>query len=121
VTDEPKTLEERAWEVCIETLMKLCVKQQAKAKSDAKSITAQRQIKLDAAKELGKLLKGKRESVVAKTESDSAQAKICDEIDAMASLEEIEDYLQIQLDGGTIDKETKVQMLEYSEERLKSQ
>ena len=122
--DEPdptKTIEERAWEIHLKTLMRLCEKNPYKAKNDGKLLIGNRQIQLDAAKELGKSLKGKRSATLSQANEAAEKTRILDEVDAMASIEEVEEYLQTQLDGGSLSKDEKAFILADATGRLDAQ
>ena len=115
-------LEARAWKTCVSTLMGICNGKREGTKDengkyDGKLYTAQTQMRLDAAKELGKILKGDDRTKVQLVKEQMLEVVI-EEVSKMASLQEVEEYLQEQVDSGLLEDEGRDEIFDDAKKRL---
>jgi hypothetical protein len=115
-------LEARAWKTCVSTLMGICNgKREGTKKSDGsydgKLYTEQTRMRLDAAKELCKTLKGDDRTKVQLVKDQMREAMV-EEVGKMSAIEEVEEYLQEKLEEGLIDEEEFDEIVDDAKKRL---
>jgi hypothetical protein len=84
---------------------------------DGKLYTEQTRMRLDAAKELCKTLKGDDRTKVQLVKDQMREAMV-EEVGKMSAIEEVEEYLQEKLEEGLIDEEEFDEIVDDAKKRL---